>query len=73
MSGTTQTILREALALPPLERAEFADALLSSLDRPDPAIDAMWAAEAEERIKAFDAGDIKAVYADEVLAELDSM
>jgi len=54
------------LSLPPAERAELADRLLSSLDAsPMNRIDALWAAEAEDRIEAFERGEIKAVTAND--------
>ncbi len=60
-------ILEEALKLTAVERAELVDSLLSSLDKPDQAIDKLWAREAEARIDAYDQGQIKAVSLDEVL------
>ncbi len=71
MSTKAQQILEESFTLPPLERAAIAEKLLSSLDRPDPQIDALWAAEAEARLTAYEAGHIKAIPAEEVFAELD--
>jgi hypothetical protein len=38
------------------------------MDHPDKAIDAIWAEEAEKRLRAFEAGSIKAIPADEILA-----
>jgi len=55
-------VLEEALALPPDERAELADRLLSSLDMEHQRkIDELWAVEVEDRIDAFERGEIKAV------------
>jgi len=62
MSKRSTEVLEEALLLPPLERAELADRLLSSLDSPSGrSIDELWALEAEDRIDAFERGEIKAV------------
>jgi putative addiction module component (TIGR02574 family) len=59
-------LLEEALSLPPRERAELADRLLISLDPSSGGrIDALWAAEAEDRLQAFERGEIKAVSADD--------
>ncbi|OGH55342.1 MAG: hypothetical protein A3G34_11815 [Candidatus Lindowbacteria bacterium RIFCSPLOWO2_12_FULL_62_27] len=61
---------REAMRLPPHERALLADALLGSLD--DDAtreIQAAWANEAEDRMEAFLRGEIKALDGPEVLRE----
>ena len=71
MTTKTRQILEESFALPPLERAAIAESLLSSLDRPDPQIDALWAAEAESRLTAYQAGNMKAIPAEDVFAELD--
>jgi len=66
MSKKGAQVLEEALSLPPLERAELADRLLTSLDSsPDHKLDALWAEEAEDRLDAFERGEIKAVSAKE--------
>ena len=54
MSNRSQELLREALTLPPDERANVAAELLASLDEPteDAAkVDAAWAAEIERRAR----------------------
>jgi putative addiction module component (TIGR02574 family) len=56
--------LEQALALPPLDRAALVEGLLASLDQPDAAIDELWAA--EDRIDAFEAGELEAIPAAEV-------
>jgi putative addiction module component (TIGR02574 family) len=67
MSSRGTQVLKEALSLPPAERAEIADRLLSSLDPPSQEqIDALWGKEAEERLDAFSRGEIKAIPAKEV-------
>ena len=67
MSSRGTEVFKEALSLPPDERAEIAEQLLSSLD---PAyregIDVLWGKEAEERLDAFDHSEIKSVSAKEV-------
>ena len=68
MSKRGAEVLEEALSLPPEDRAELAERLLTSLDAsPGGRIDRMWAAEAEDRIEAFERGEIKAVSADDAL------
>lgn len=69
MSVETQEILDRALGLPAVEKARLVDELLSSLDRPDEAIDALWRKEVEDRIKAYNAGTLKSVALDEVLSK----
>ena len=71
MPISSEQILQDALALPAVERASIAESLLSSLDRPDPAIDALWAREAEDRLAAYDTGQMKAIPAEEVFAEFE--
>ena len=62
MSKNGAQVLEEALALPPDERAEVADRLLSSLDKQHQRkIDQLWAEEAEDRINAYERDEIRAV------------
>jgi putative addiction module component (TIGR02574 family) len=57
-----ETLLEEALKLPPVERAELIERLLSSFEfRSRKEIDALWAKEAEDRIDAFERGEIEAI------------
>jgi putative addiction module component (TIGR02574 family) len=69
----TQQVLAIALALPAVDRAAIVESLLASLGHPDSDIDKSWAVEAEERLAAFDAGQMKAVPADEVFRELENL
>ena len=70
--GMDEMILeREAMRLPPRERALLADALLGSLD--DDAtreIQAAWTREATDRLEAFRRGELAALDGPEVLREL---
>jgi putative addiction module component (TIGR02574 family) len=67
MSKKGTEVLEEALSLPPDERAELAERLLTSLDAShDTRVDELWAQEAEDRLDAFERGEIKAVPAKEV-------
>ena len=70
MTGVADKLIREALQLDPAERAVVIEELLSSLDRPDPDLDAKWAKEAEDRLSGYWAGEIEAIPANEVFAEL---
>jgi hypothetical protein len=64
MSKNEAQVLEKALALPPDERAELADRLLISLDTErQRGNDGLWAEEAEDRIDAFERGEIRAVSA----------
>ena len=67
MSVETQAILDRALKLPAVDKARLVDELLTSLDKPDEAIDALWRQEVEDRIKAYNAGNLRAVSLEQVL------
>lgn len=67
-------ILSEALKLPPTERAELVENLLSSFEFPSrEKIDALWAQEAESRIDAFESAEISAIPAKEVFAKIEKL
>lgn len=70
MSELARNILREALRLPSNDRAALVEQLSASLDRPDPMIDALWLKEAESRMAAYRAGELDAVDAETVFADL---
>jgi len=73
VTARSTELLQEALALSPDERAEIAERLLSSLDTPtDRRIEELWANEAEDRLDAFDRGDLKAFPAKEVFDQIGS-
>ena len=63
----TNEILKEAMALRPIEKAKLVDQLIAILNEPDRDIDKLWAEEAEDRIDAYDRGEIKAISLKEVL------
>lgn len=52
------------------ERATLVEGLVESLDKRDPALDALWLQEAESRITAYRSGELEAVDAEAVFAEL---
>ena len=58
-------LVREATALPPLERLQLVDHLLESLDFPDKDIEELWAQEATKRWEGYQAGSIPSVSASE--------
>ena len=71
MTIQTQQVLEKAIHLPPVERAELVEQILSSFDRPSrEKIDALWAKEAEDRIDAYDQGKIKAIPASQVFEKI---
>ena len=69
MSDAAKSIINQALELSAVERAIVAEQLLLSLDRPDPKIDAIWVSETEERLDAFEQGEIEAVSINEVFGK----
>lgn len=72
MTPQSQKILREALDLPPTDRAELVEQILASFEFPARQdIDAAWAQEAENRIDAYDRGEIESSPAKEVFKDID--
>lgn len=63
-------MLREALRLPPSDRAAIVEGLIGSLDQPDPAMDALWLKEAQDRMAAYRSGELGAVAAERPFSEL---
>jgi putative addiction module component (TIGR02574 family) len=71
MSASSEQILKDALALPLQERAELVEQLLATFQSPiDPDVDVLWAREAEDRLDAYDRGELKAVPAEEVFTRI---
>jgi putative addiction module component (TIGR02574 family) len=72
MSPQADRVLLDALKLSPVERAELIEKRLASFSFPDrKAIDELWAAEAEDRIDAYERGEIKSKTAAEVFARIE--
>jgi len=64
-------LAKEALRLTPLEKAQIIDALWQSLDSAErEGIDRAWLAESQDRLKAFRAGELKAVDGEETLRSI---
>jgi len=71
MTATTEKVLEDALELPPVERAVLVEQLLTSFELPQrKSIDELWAAEAENRIDAYDNGLIKSTPAKDIFAKI---
>jgi len=69
MAVTAEQVLKSALVLSPVDRAELIERLFRSFDSADDrSTDAAWEAEVESRIDAYDAGRIEASSAEDVLA-----
>lgn len=72
MSLLKKEIETEIFTLPPIARASLAERLLSSLDTTEQnTIDQKWAIEAEDRLEAYQRGELQAVDASEVIARLE--
>jgi len=69
MKFTSEDLLKEALDLPPIERAALVDQLLTSLDKPDEAVDEVWRKEIAARLRAYRSGTAATVSAEDILAE----
>ena len=64
-------IEKEALKLPPRERALLADRLLQTLSQPDEdMITQAWAAKAEDRLTAFRKGNEEAIDGPKLIASI---
>src|SRR5262249_17584443 len=71
MAANFDDIIKDALSLPPGERAMLADHLLESLDwEKQKEIDAIWAEEAERRSKEIDDGVVTPIPGEEVMSRL---
>jgi putative addiction module component (TIGR02574 family) len=71
MSNRSEQILKDALSLPPSERAKLVEQILASFDLANQErIDELWALEVEERLNSLDRGEIRAIPAEEVFEEL---
>jgi putative addiction module component (TIGR02574 family) len=72
MSPQADRVLLDALQLSPLERADLIEKLLASFPFPDrAAIDERWAIEAEDRLDAFERGEIKSQPASEMFSRIE--
>jgi len=65
----SKEVLEQALRLKSEERFIVVEGLLRSLDEPDQALDAIWAAEAEQRLIAYRSGKLAGVSLEEVFRE----
>jgi putative addiction module component (TIGR02574 family) len=71
MTAAAEQVLKQALGLPPVERAELIQRLFQSFDpSADRRVEAAWSDEVESRIAAFDEGKIAASPSEDVLARI---
>ncbi len=72
MTVEARKVLEKALTLPPVERAELVEQILSSFEFPSRRkIDSLWSEESEARIDAYDQKKIKATSASKVFDKID--
>ncbi len=57
---SVDNLARQAIELKPVERIKLVEAILYSLDKPDPEIEKSWIAEAEARYEAYKKGELQA-------------
>ncbi len=60
-------LAKKAMGLQPVERIRLVEAILYSLDKPDPDIEQSWIAESEARYEAYKRGEIEAIDWDELI------
>ena len=65
----SKEVLEQALALRPDERFSVVEGILRSLDEPDTSLDAIWAEEAEKRLRAYREGNLEGIPMEEVFKE----
>lgn len=74
MTQETEAVLKQAMTLGPVDRAELIEALFRSFDRQEAdRVDVEWAQEAEARIDAFDSGAVTADSADAIIARIGAL
>ena len=73
MSKNMNQLLAESLKLPPTERAELIENILSSFEFSSrKRIDELWAKEAENRIDALERGELATISAEEVFKKIEN-
>ncbi len=75
MLAESKEIFNKAVSLPPFERIEIIENLFFSLDseKDRNRIDKLWANEAEDRIDAFENGEIKSISSSDVFDKINSL
>ena len=69
MNTSLKQIEEQALSLSSEERAKLAELMLESLSAPLSEIESAWSHEIEQRVAAYDRGDIPSYPAEDVFAE----
>ena len=63
---TLVQIAKKVMGLRPIERIRLVEAILYSLDKPDPDIEKSWVVESEARYEAYKRGELEAYDWDEI-------
>jgi len=69
MSTRAENLVSEIRTLPEEEKLQVLDALLTDLDKRDPELDRVWAAEDRRRWNAYKAGEVATVSYEELMAK----
>lgn len=64
----TQELIKQIESLPVEGRAQIVDAVLRTLNHPDPEVDAAWAAEAQRRLDDLRSKRVEGVSAEDVFS-----
>jgi putative addiction module component (TIGR02574 family) len=67
---TNNPVFESALKLPLAERYQLVEAILDSMDTPNPQVEKAWAKVADDRWAAYQRGEISAIPAKELLDQL---
>ncbi len=66
---SVQQLTNKAKKLKPVERVQLVEAILKTLDKPDPEIEKNWIAESEARYEAYKRGELSAMDWDDIKKE----
>jgi len=69
MTKTAEKLAQEIHSLSDMEKLQIVDSILTDLDKPDPAMDHIWAEEARKRWTAYKEGRIPTVSYQEVMGK----
>ncbi|MDA8171665.1 MAG: addiction module protein [Nitrospiraceae bacterium] len=67
MGSISKEFAEKIKSLPDTEKIELVDSILMQLDKPDPEIDRVWAAEARKRWQAYKTGELGTMSYEQVM------
>ncbi|MBX3175726.1 MAG: addiction module protein [Candidatus Hydrogenedentes bacterium] len=67
---STEDLIDEVTMLPVEERLRIVDALLKSMNTPDPEVDKAWANAAQRRLEELDSGKVEAIPGEVVIEQV---